>query len=453
MGVVQSAPFDFIAEPHYLLLFVAAITAAPRRQPRTPLILQHFPVHGEDDNDNVRPSALTLHCLHPDTTLNLSLAFDIDEEPCPNQIFLIDTTKTRRPSLFTVHETERLATSVIYVKAHSADAKQLCGTSNLVAKISWPVKVKGSNGGHIGEDWCIRTIRQALAAQPNSSTLLQHVVDMKLSVTQSMEEIGFPRAFMRNLCPDVGVNNIMFYRTGGVAIGVICGWDHASSQDGLPDDIGTIKEDLLRCKILPEDLGMYGLTLPCAAPPANTAPTSARPGAFNTRNQVHRLHGQRSRTGTGPFIALELLLCRNVPQHRYRHDLESFFWVLAWFICSFKPEEHTLGYIKNWLKPDLREIGESKRAFIIDSTVYDDILKTAAPAYRHIGTQWVEKLLVNIINPVYHHNFDALFRKWRRAKPESDERKAMDEQIKAFAVERESYLTYETFMALLGEIP
>jgi hypothetical protein len=47
----------------------------------------------------------------------------------------------------------------------------------------------------------------------------------------------------------------------------------------------------------------------------------------------------KQRTGTTPFMAMDLL--EDVPPsafpspHRYRHDLESFFYVVTWIVCGY----------------------------------------------------------------------------------------------------------------------
>ncbi|TFK21745.1 hypothetical protein FA15DRAFT_549922, partial [Coprinopsis marcescibilis] len=48
----------------------------------------------------------------------------------------------------------------------------------------------------------------------------------------------------------------------------------------------------------------------------------------DTKNQVPRSSAQH-RTGTLPFMACDLLAIEP-PRHYYRHDLESFMYVLIW---------------------------------------------------------------------------------------------------------------------------
>ena len=55
-------------------------------------------------------------------------------------------------------------------------------------------------------------------------------------------------------------------------------------------------------------------------------------------------------------MALDLLIPRFTPVHLYRFDVESFFWVVVYFVATHNPELHTLGRIKQWTDPDLNAI-------------------------------------------------------------------------------------------------
>ena len=73
------------------------------------------------------------------------------------------------------------------------------------------------------------------------------------------------------------------------------------------------------------------------------------------------------RTGTIPFMALDLLRGQNGEvEHVYRHDLESFTWVLVWLTLLYKDGEKVSGSIDNWAKVDayscyLAKVGFLKR--------------------------------------------------------------------------------------------
>jgi hypothetical protein len=79
----------------------------------------------------------------------------------------------------------------------------------------------------------------------------------------------------------------------------------------------------------------------------------------------------RERTGTVPFMALDLLKEKATAgkvEHLYRHDAESFIWVLTW--VSLRYEDGTLlshgRQFDVWLKVDARGCMEKKTAFLYD---------------------------------------------------------------------------------------
>ena len=57
-------------------------------------------------------------------------------------------------------------------------------------------------------------------------------------------------------------------------------------------------------------------------------------------------------------MAWEILAVADTP-HQIHHDLESFFWVLVWFVTTFNPDTHEIGFIREFLQTDLKSIGEN----------------------------------------------------------------------------------------------
>ena len=79
----------------------------------------------------------------------------------------------------------------------------------------------------------------------------------------------------------------------------------------------------------------------------------------------------RERTGTVPFMAIELLSDKAVAgkvEHCYRHDAESFIWVLTW--VSLRYEDGKLRSIgrpfDNWLTTDANGCREKKSDFLLN---------------------------------------------------------------------------------------
>lgn len=104
------------------------------------------------------------------------------------------------------------------------------------------------------------------------------------------------------------------------------------------------------------------------------------------------------RTGTAVFMALELLEDpEDTPFHEYRHDLESFGWILIWcaFVLEFKgkevPWQAQYDRIKPWVGADKwANIGSAKLTFVT---------KKAARHYEHV-TPAMQPLVEDWIKPV-----------------------------------------------------
>lgn len=72
----------------------------------------------------------------------------------------------------------------------------------------------------------------------------------------------------------------------------------------------------------------------------------------------------KSRTGTQPFMAFELL-ANNPPIHRLRHDLESMFYVLCWITHHYEDGfELTSGPFRKWQDLSAENLIPVKDSFI-----------------------------------------------------------------------------------------
>src|ERR1700730_4848321 len=74
-----------------------------------------------------------------------------------------------------------------------------------------------------------------------------------------------------------------------------------------------------------------------------------------------------SRTGTFPFMALDLLseeAWRGNLQRLYRHDLEGFIWILPWVFLQFEDSVLTNPVLDGWRTGDYAEYADAKRALL-----------------------------------------------------------------------------------------
>ncbi|KDQ23804.1 hypothetical protein PLEOSDRAFT_162191 [Pleurotus ostreatus PC15] len=100
------------------------------------------------------------------------------------------------------------------------------------------------------------------------------------------------------------------------------------------------------------------------------------------------------RTGTGPFMALDLL-GKEPPVHLYRHDLESLFYVLIWAAVHYDiggkvPYSHTVDPALEKWNGDFEEARVAKLAFFSDA---ESVLEHLQPVFEPLREAWIEPLL------------------------------------------------------------
>ncbi|KAL4256400.1 Protein kinase domain-containing protein [Pleurotus pulmonarius] len=100
------------------------------------------------------------------------------------------------------------------------------------------------------------------------------------------------------------------------------------------------------------------------------------------------------RTGTGPFMALDLL-GKEPPIHLYRHDLESLFYVLIWAAVHYNigakvPYSHTVDPALEKWNGDFEEARLAKLAFFSDA---ESVLEHLQPVFEPLRETWIEPLV------------------------------------------------------------
>ena len=127
MGLVRSCSFDFIEEPHYLVLFLAAIMSASfQTLGFCPLLNFPFRTGSETPLDRFENAALTLPA-----------AQTIDETLHKDLHFLLDVSEER--SLISTYAPIGRATVVVPIRP-AQNTSNLFGDGKLMAKISWQLK-------------------------------------------------------------------------------------------------------------------------------------------------------------------------------------------------------------------------------------------------------------------------------------------------------------------------
>ncbi|RDB19220.1 hypothetical protein Hypma_013559 [Hypsizygus marmoreus] len=146
---------------------------------------------------------------------------------------------------------------------------------------------------------------------------------------------------------DLSENDLMFKRKGGEVKGILNDWDMASS--------------------------------------------------LNAINKVQNSTAKH-RTGTLPFMARELLVDKTPPTHLYRHDLESFFYILVWAVVHYdlKKKKHlpVAKPLRDWDDNGSVSKGRNaKSAFINDGDVAKEVLEHALPEFQETVSKWVMPML------------------------------------------------------------
>jgi hypothetical protein len=108
------------------------------------------------------------------------------------------------------------------------------------------------------------------------------------------------------------------------------------------------------------------------------------------------------RTGTLPFMAIDLL-DENPPVHGYRHDLESFMWVILFHIGQYQDGKSlgTSGPYYNWLLGNRAEMGMEKTMLMKGQAKL-----VAQSAFRPL-LRWIRDLAVMFAKASFAHTMHA----------------------------------------------
>ncbi|THH14974.1 hypothetical protein EUX98_g9536 [Antrodiella citrinella] len=499
MGLVVSESFDiFMQSPLFLLVVAAHHYGQPHDFGLNPLIslpdgTPHLLTY---ENTILRLPATIPATLPPiDISPDAASAFDEGAAEVVQPVeFRVDLSDGRQ--ILTAYGTIGRGTSVIPVVAGAGAGAHLDG-QRLVAKIACPHEIRTA------EDRFIRIIRRKMNGDDHAQQYLKNIVDLKCSFSCKMddEHMGLPRRKMPAVAielrrcfrvlvmpeylplerinspaelkqifvdtitghhwvyetslilhRDISYGNIMFYRDGSGAgekvIGVLTDWDLAEQQ--LDDGTQANESERAIAANLGIALGGKGSS-------SGVAVSAEAWEEKDMGEQEKNRQKARYRTGTGPFMACDLLSTGLTPKHLYRHDLESFFWVLVWFCVVFNPDKHTLGIISSWHQSSLLYVGAAKREFMDAAKEYNRIFAKTSLEYQPIGTKYIVPLRIRLqraidASTIERHATD----KWFQALAMQDENR--DESLSAAAEDVEwartrlrDLVTYKHFMDVLNK--
>ncbi|TCD66280.1 hypothetical protein EIP91_001571 [Steccherinum ochraceum] len=173
----------------------------------------------------------------------------------------------------------------------------------------------------------------------------------------------------------ISYGNVMFYLEdcgeGKRAVGVLTDWDLAEEHEEGHEE----RERIPTAEVV---------QLADATPDAADDPAEEKEREnVALEDTAHQSQKVQYSTGSGTFMAWDLLQRTDVPTHEYRHDLEPFFWIFAWFCFVFNPDKPSeLGQIAEWQQPNLVDVGTAKGLFLTEDDIYHEILGQTHPTYK-----------------------------------------------------------------------
>jgi hypothetical protein len=102
--------------------------------------------------------------------------------------------------------------------------------------------------------------------------------------------------------------------------------------------------------------------------------------------------GARSKTGTRAFMAIGVLLNEN---HAFRHDLESFFWVLFWICIHYgSPNEGScvVEMFEKWNYVNTEELAQLKKGIVAHEQDFIETAEENFTEYYQPLIPWVNRL-------------------------------------------------------------
>ncbi|KZT63240.1 hypothetical protein DAEQUDRAFT_770792 [Daedalea quercina L-15889] len=265
----------------------------------------------------------------------------------------------------------------------------------------------------------------------------------------------------------------------GQPVGVLCDWDLAEDHTG--GDVKAARPELRKTaggqpslsKSAQRSMGLRTEQStdrpagPSTGPPTGTSTgTSTGQATGQASNPIDvaspdekqetPMPKPRYRTGTGPFMALDLLRTGPPPLHKYRHDLESFFYIYSTFAAAYDPPKRHLGNIMQWQQESLIAIGDEKRRFLLEmhtleqtlnpKIVHDDFKplldRRSFLMILHVAFGKIETLGIQVIHNEYTRLVNI------RVGLPTDE---LDSEIMETEKKRDSIMTYSKFMEILKQ--
>ncbi|TFY66120.1 hypothetical protein EVG20_g4966 [Dentipellis fragilis] len=367
IGAIKSEELHFLREPNLFVLVVATLFSCDAEHLGYEPLLQHAD-RADWPFSSVKDSTLTLpfYSTSDSQKVETPVTFDVVDDALHVQYGLIGR-----------------GTVVLPVRLSPGSAcVDFKADNSYVAKFSWQVHTR------VAEDTLIRRIRRAVPPRWR-----HHITDLKLSLTidHACKKLAFlPREYLKNLngpAPEIRVLRILvsprYRRLQDV---------HSLKEfkKVFVDTVRVHRVVFLKADILHRDLSIGNLMF--------RRDKNMRPyGTLNDwdlSEEVSSDPGDHDaipghRMGTVAFMAMELL-ADNPPIHVYRHDLESFFWILVWAALHFNlngDQRPVNPLVYSWTEGSWDTMASAKREVL--GPKFLDYISAITPAFRLLINEWI----------------------------------------------------------------
>ncbi|THH31483.1 hypothetical protein EUX98_g2711 [Antrodiella citrinella] len=429
-GLMKSASFDFIDEPELLVLVVAALSNAHERA------LGFHPC--------IRLGIDTVTASLATSTLHFNAAYELDGNLSKKWNWEVKQVRGKPLQLFNHQHVLGKRTNVVPIRMAAVRNNVVnplyTGNTGLVMKTYWP-KEK-----HVSEDHVHRVLYAKLRNKPH---VRQHIASLVCSVKASMGQLGLPRAFLGDV---EGADCRMFCCMVMTAYRPLASLKTAAdfkivflnavrAHHSLWEDAGYLHRDISTGNImyLEEEGRIRGvLTDFDLARPREDIERDIKFDEYELLSESRMVY-----VGTRPFVALELLADMSHVQ-TYRHDLESFFYLLCWHIAAHNPEIAAYDEpIEDWRDEDTLHCISEKGVFLYcrdEKEAIDTVFSRSYEEYDGIIEEWVKPLL-RLFRRVGHKL------RWEYGLREQEE---LEDETEEEAAELPN-VDFAMFMAAIGE--
>ncbi|PCH39527.1 hypothetical protein WOLCODRAFT_167992 [Wolfiporia cocos MD-104 SS10] len=400
MGIIVSRPIHMIEEPKLLLYTMAAMGQADIHQMGICHLMEFNTSKWE-------------FMTYQDAKLVLGVDQDIRDSGGEDvrEPLEFEVTAKNENNVFTDFGIVGRGTMVIPIWA-TGHAVNVCGSGELVAKFAWPVKCQNRD-----ETECIRRIRNELHKKKPS--VLKHIVELKCHMSREIDKLELPRTYLGTRVLDERIFCTMILRKydrleamdnaaefkiifidaiRGASV-VYCATGIKQQHLSMIRKSRKIKTNLLADgSFTPKNVGK-----PSPSEAQDVPETGS--GAAELELPPEPL---RYRTGTAPFMAVDLLAEGSMSAHRYHHDLESFFYLLVYVCATFDVKQHRLGHIYEWESANLAQVGKKKETFLKNPVVFNDTFQNQTdPGLKHLTEDWA-RLLKIMFFKIAHKSSDIM---------------------------------------------